>query len=86
MKKFTSQDLDLRGELPRLSASGEDLVDSPLGFHKLGLQQTASGYGRKLTSRYKIHYNGRLHRVYATCIANAASHWFTAAGRKIYVS
>lgn len=85
MKKFTSQDLNLRGELPRLIVNRQELVDSPLGFHKLGLQQTASGYGSKLTSRYKIDYNGKLHRVYASCFGNAASHWFVSAGQKIFI-
>lgn len=53
---------------------------------KRGLQQTATGYGRKLNTGRKIAYNGREYRLYATCYSNNASVWFTVQGKKIYVS
>lgn len=86
MKEFTSSDV-VEGTLPRISLGNhhEDLIDAPLWWHNQGLQQTASGYGRKLTTHWKIRFNGRDYRVYATCISNAASHWFTANGRKIWI-
>tara|TARA_R110002020_G_scaffold308903_1_gene524475 strand:+ start:456 stop:731 length:276 start_codon:yes stop_codon:yes gene_type:complete len=62
-----------------------ELLDFPLWWHKRGLQQTASGYGLKLTTRYKVRHNGRLWRVYATCISNAASHWILVKGQKLHL-
>ena len=62
------------------------LIDSPLDWQKAGLQQTATGYGLKLTTRYKVPHNGRLYRVYATCVSNCASHWIMAGGEKLHLS
>lgn len=85
MKAFTSSDVK-RGGLPTIYAEKEELIDSPLDWQRQGLQQTATGYGRKLTSRYKIRYNGKDYRLYATCFSNAASHWFITFGEKVYVN
>lgn len=46
---------------------------SPLWWHEKGLTQTASGYGRKLTTPYKVEYMGKKRRVYALCFSNVAS-------------
>lgn len=63
----------------------QDLIDAPLDWQKRGLQQTASGYGSKLTSRYKIHFEGKEYRLYVTIYGNAGSTWFRVRGRKIFV-
>ena len=63
----------------------DTLIYSPLPWQKRGLQQTASGYGAKLTSCYKIKYNNRLYRVYHTCYSNSSSAWFVAKGQKRYL-
>lgn len=68
------------------SADYEDLIYAPLEWQKAGLQQTASGYGKKLTSAYKISFNGRLYRLYTICFSNAGSTYFTAKGKQIFVS
>ncbi len=62
------------------------LEDHPLGWHLQGLQQTASGYGRRLTTRYKVRHEGRLYRVYATCISNVASNWIMVNGVKLHIA
>lgn len=48
---------------------------NPLAWQKQGLQQTASGYGSKLTTEYMVRITGsiRWHRVYAICWSNVAS-------------
>ena len=69
-----------------LTADREDLIDSPLSWQKEGLQQTASGYGRKLTMREKISFEGKEYRLYCTCFSNAGSVWFVSKGRKIFVN
>ena len=87
MREFTSEDVRYHsGSYGRIYADVADLVYAPLPWQRAGLQQTASGYGGKLTTDKKIHYCGRLYRLYATCYSNAASVWFTVKGVRIYVS
>ena len=62
------------------------LIDAPLSWHKLGLRETASGFGKKLTTRYKIAHKDRLYRVYATVFGNAGSAFIIARGEKIFLS
>jgi hypothetical protein len=81
MKEFKTSDIQ-RGYI---SANVGDLVDCPLWWHRQGLIQTSSGYGGKLTSRYKISLDGKLRRLYHTCYGNAASTWFTLKGEKVHV-
>lgn len=52
----------------------------PLQWQKRGLMQTATGYGRKLTTRYMAVVGKRAYRVYATCFSNCASLWVTIKG------
>lgn len=63
----------------------KDLLYAPLDWQKAGLQQTASGYGKRLTQSYKIQFNGRFYRLYTTCFSNVGSTWFISKGRKIFV-
>ena len=65
--------------------SMDDRVESPLWWHKEGLRQTATGYGSKLTTRYKVPYNGRLYRVYAICHSNVASHYIIVKGQQLFI-
>ena len=66
---------------------GYQVVDKPLPWQEQGLQQTASGYGAKLTSRrcVKLPGENRLHRVYITRFGNAGSAWITYKGRKLHL-
>ena len=81
MKNFTYDDLD--GQ--RLYVDRGDLLHAPLDWQKRGLQQTASGYGRRLTNTSKICFEGKLYRLYTTIFSNAGSTWFTVKGKKIFV-
>lgn len=40
------------------------------------LSETTTGYGKKLTSDYKIRFLGKDYRVYWTCFSNVSSVWF----------
>lgn len=71
MKKFNRADV-ING---MIAADLEDLKFAPLTWQKLGLAETSTGYGAKLTTRYKISFCNRLYRVYATCFSNCASNW-----------
>lgn len=70
----------------RIFADRAELVHNPPAWLSRGLQQTASGYGRKLNSGLSINFEGRLRRVYITQYSNAGSAWFNYKGQKIYVS
>lgn len=90
MKQFTDKDVRQHGAITgagSINTNGtEDLVYSPLEWQKRGLQETASGYGAKLTNSYKISFNGKLFRLYTTRYGNAGSTWFKVKGRTIYVN
>ena len=84
MKEFT--DADIQNDHIYLGDHRQDLVHKPLPWQLACRTQTASGYGKKLTSEWVISFNKRLYRVYATCYSNAASHWFRTKGRTVFVS
>lgn len=86
MKQFTMSDTQPWAGHLGLFADRTELIDAPLWWHKQGLQQTATGYGRKLTTRNKIHFEGKAHRLYCTCFSNVGSVWFTHKGQKIFVN
>ena len=63
-----------------------ELVDRPLPWQVQGLQQTASGYGAKLTSRRVVRFpDGRERRVYITQYSNAGSAWIRHNGERLYL-
>lgn len=86
MKKFTIKDTKPFAGHLGIFCDKEDLVSSPLEWQKMGLQETATGYGGKLTTTYKIHYDGKLYRLYCTCYSNNGSVWFIARGQMIFVN
>ena len=60
--------------------------DRPLDWQRQGLQQTASGYGSRLTTRYMLTTpDGRQRRVYAICYSNVASYYVFVRGRVVYL-
>ena len=62
-----------------------ELKDCPLWFHTAGLQQTASGYGRKLTTSKKALYNGKWYRVYCICFSNIGTCYIISKGKMLYL-
>lgn len=56
----------------------------PTPWQELGLQETAYGYGRKLTSAMvAVLPNGSIRRVYVTRWANAGTQWIMVAGKQV---
>jgi hypothetical protein len=88
MKNFTAADVDRTGEYPRLRTSADrtELVYAPPKWMEQGLQETSSGYGKRLNSGYKISYEGKLYRVYTTIFSNNGTCWFKCKGEKIIVA
>lgn len=64
-----------------------ELSERVLPWQAQGLQQTASGYGRKLTSRRILRIVGETvwRRVYYTCYSNAASSYVLIKGQAFYL-
>jgi hypothetical protein len=53
----------------------KDFIDAPMWYHKKGLMQTATGYGRKLNTGKKYLYNGRYYRVYCCIHSNSGTNY-----------
>lgn len=94
MKLFTEKDLTpvwkndngtTNNKIYLKDSVENSLFVNELSWQKRGLQQTASGYGHRLVSRYMINFEGKLRRIYQTCFSNVASSWFTYKGKRIYV-
>jgi hypothetical protein len=57
-----------------------------LWWQKQGLQQTATGYGRKLNTGYMLETpDGRKRRVYAICYSNVVSFYVKVRGKLLFL-
>lgn len=86
MRKFTLSDVDNKSSHPHIWAQPDELVEKPLWYHKRGLMQTRSGYGRKLTTDKMIHFNGRLRRIYCCVSGNSGSCYIIQDGKWIFIN
>jgi hypothetical protein len=80
MKKFIEADIDKTGAYWRIQCDQSDLVKKPPDWKLQGLQETATGYGRRLNSGYSIHFRGRLRRIYVYCIPNTGTSYILGSG------
>jgi hypothetical protein len=51
-------------------------------YHEQGYWQTATGYGGKLITRYKVEWNGRIRRVYCMCWSNVGTLYILCKGER----
>ena len=90
MKHFQMTDVKPHGAIPNAGTlnynATSDLLSCPLQWQVQGLSRTASGYGAKIASQYKILFERQLRRVYVTCYGNASSSWFMVKGKKIFLN
>ena len=72
--------------LDDMLANGQAQVKM-LDWQKQGLQETATGYGGKLTTRYVITdpVDKKTRRVYAICYSNCASHYIIKGGERLFL-
>lgn len=62
------------------------LLDRPPAWMRAGLQETASGYGRRLNSGYMLQRDGdRLRRVYVICYSNSGTLYVLVKGKPVYL-
>ena len=69
-----------------IDVNREDLIVKELWWQERGLQQTASGFGSKLTTRYMFKHGNRLKRVYCVCFSNSGSFYIIEKGKKVYLN
>ena len=63
----------------------EAVTYQPLWWQELGIQQTRSGYGSKLVTRYKINFMNKIRRVYCICYSNCGSTYVIVKGQRVFV-
>lgn len=68
-----------------LNLPEQNFFDAPLAWQKMGLQQTVSGYGRKLATSRKVWIGNRAYRVYVAQVGNAGSAWIEVTGSRFYI-
>lgn len=61
-------------------------ISAPMWYHKRGLMQTATGYGARLNTGYKVHYMGRDRRIYCRIYSNAGTCWIIVDKRQIIIN
>jgi hypothetical protein len=59
--------------------------EKPLWWHERGLQYTATGYGRKIPTRYQVRDGKRWKRVYICQYGNAGTAYFMRLGERVVV-
>ena len=72
--------------LKHIYVDEQDFIDAPMWYHKRGLQQTATGYGKKLNTGKKFHFENRYYRVYCCIFSNSGSNFITIKGETIYLT
>lgn len=88
MKTFTEKDIEqYEGKYPYIMVNySENLIYDPLEWQKKGLMQTATGYGRKLTSTYKIKIENRFYRIYTCIFSNVGTSFVVRKGKEIIIT
>ena len=61
------------GGLDSFHTFSVDAKESPLWWQERGLSYTASGYGRKIPTRYMVRLNGKWRRVYCAIFSNSGT-------------
>lgn len=72
--------------LPMQTIKAESVIHAPLWYHLQGLIQTATGYGPKLRTEYKLKHNGRLYRVYLSIYSNIGRLYIVSNGIELTVN
>lgn len=68
-----------------IKSSMAALVDAPTWYHERGLMQTATGYGSKLVTPYKLKLGRRKYRVYSVCYSNCSTEYILFLGKRLII-
>lgn len=56
-----------------------------LDWQVAGLQKTATGYGKKIPTSWKVRYLGKLRRIYQDVYSNSGVSYIIVNGKKLYL-
>ncbi|WBF81451.1 hypothetical protein HNDCFFNB_00154 [Citrobacter phage BSwM KMM2] len=56
-----------------------------LDWQVAGLQKTATGYGKKIPTSWKVRYLGKLRRIYQDVYSNSVVSYIIVSGKKLYL-
>ena len=62
-----------------------EVIEVPLWWQSKGLQYTATGYGSKIPTKYKMRLNKKLYRVYCSVFSNIGTLYILKNKQKIIV-
>lgn len=71
--------------MKRIYVKRNELIYCPLGWQKMGKLETASGYGVRLHTVYKLRYAGKLRRLYCCCYSNVGTCYIIVKGERVIV-
>ena len=54
----------------QLQVKAVEVIEKPLEWQKRGLSYTATGYGKRIPTRWMVKVNGKLRRVYVAVYSN----------------
>ena len=57
-----------------------------LDWQVAGLQKTATGYGKKIPTSWKLHYSGKLRRIYQDVYSNSGVSYIIVNGKKLHLA
>ena len=72
-------------EMPTIRLGSDQFVEAPLWWHLKGLMQTATGYGKKLTTSRKVNIGNKSYRVYYHCYSNIGTQFIMIQGLQISI-
>ena len=62
-----------------------ETITDLMPHHERGLLYTATGYGRKIPTQYKVKYNNRFYRVYCAIFSNIGTLYIVSKGNKVLI-
>lgn len=82
------QPQDIMKAYVRHGSAGTPMRDEKVAFDITEAPKNPSrtGYGSKIPTEYRVHYNGRWRRVYAICFSNVATFYIPDGKDKLIVS
>ncbi|URY12621.1 hypothetical protein [Shigella phage ESh21] len=57
-----------------------------LAWQVAGLQKTATGYGKKIPTSWKVRYLGKLRRIYQDVYSNSGVSYIIVSGKKLHLA
>jgi hypothetical protein len=63
----------------------QPVIEDPLWWQEAGLSFTATGYGSRIPTVYKMYYNSRWHRVFHMIYSNSGTTYIETKDHKIIV-